>query len=452
MKKYLCFIAFLLTSSISFAKHTRKGEIDLVECIYTNVVADMQVEAIQLTDSSTIIFMKAHGVPGEKLYVRSSIYLEDLEQNRYFIKSSNGVTLDQGTSFPLNSTLEFSLVFGPFEGKEAIFDLLYPLAQSRRSFGFWGIHAKGLKYKAKKINDDYRLYDKNGTVKQGMATVRGKFNHLPSTNSVDSVKINYFALDGSNATSQNRKAGWVHVDETGSFETKLQVDGVAWAYLQTPHTSIPVMLYPDDTTMMDIDCSQYPICQTLYTSANGNDIYQHLMEADPIMFSPVYLKESWSECAILDDLVKMTTEARQDLHPFLSYIAYKYNLSQAEYHLMRLYLNTDIEYYHTMRLDRTVQNAGNAIIVKKADEVEVTNVDMDEVRRYLPFVSDIDLRDYSYCILPERKMHMLISNLPYVSTVFSLGGTRSLDSILREYFGEMLDSHWSAAIKYYNPM
>lgn len=446
MRKIIVLLLAIVTCTAYAEKSNKKGRIEPAVCEYAIGYDGMRVDSILLTDTATTLYFSIIGMPSLRTRVPCDYYLEDMNREYYKLISMKGLDEERYGTFPLNSKLEFSMSFEPARNGADVFDLLYN-DYFMRWRGIWGIHAKSKKLSMKKAKGTIAYPTEERATMVGPVTVKGHFKEAAKDMCPDSVRVQYVLLHEIDGERQN--LDWIMVDEDGNFETSFMVGGMAWVYLRTPDRSVPMMLYSDDTITVEIDNSNKQHWQISYSSLAGNDVFQHLMDADPLMTLSLYLEERWNELAILDQLAVSADKARREIKSLIAYLSYKHHLSATEHHLLDIYLNTLIDSYQANRTYSTVA-AQNYLLDMKGyyDGEEIEYPHMDVLPSLFYFLQKVDVNDYFYFALPEHQMRTIIATLPFVTYIHFTCDDDTILKLVSRYFGKPVSSSWLQELRH----
>lgn len=441
---------FVLYTSLDAKRKDTTPAIHNVDYVFASKLASINLKGVEQTDTTTNIYFSCKGVPGDIVGIPHLLYLDDMQHNIYRMLSSKNIVPGQSKTIPLSGEFEFMLSFEPLKDGMRVFDLL-SVSREKRSFAFWGVHAG--KYRVKTYIDKYSDYGNLKLVSSGETVIRGTFKSVDGSIIPDSVRVIHTLLD-ENAYRQKKRnnKGWSYVGDDGTFELSEPVDGVSWAYVDMPGNDIPIMLYPGDTIELKIDIT-LPFCyRTEYNSYRGYNELSHLMDADPRVTNPLYLTENYSDPAVPDVLIQKCKQARKDVDDLLSYLVKKYSLSDIEAHLLHLELYTDIDCYQTHRLTNTIDRLYRRDIERQINETGAISADyVKEVKAYLSYLKDINLRDMYNYVLPSKGEIINMSNLPFVFTLISCNKKDLVQGLIQQYFDTNIPSWWYHGLQYYYP-
>lgn len=139
MKKVLFVLsAVLYLAACSQKPHRGTIEAPLYEVRNTNTI---EVSRIDLTDSTTVLHIKARFRPHWWIKIVSSTFLADENGNQYPIVSADGIELDKEFWMPDSGEAQFTLTFPPMPAGVNSVDFIEGYEQG--AFRIWGIRLDG---------------------------------------------------------------------------------------------------------------------------------------------------------------------------------------------------------------------------------------------------------------------------------------------------------------------
>lgn len=443
MKLYrFLYLLLLILPSTACSKATQKYKKVPVQCVYSTLGPTIQVRSVEQTDTATNVFLSCYTVPSRTVYMPRDLYLVDMQQKYYRMLSTTAVVSGQAVKCPLNGELQYMISFERMGSISECFDML-SMSSDVQTYAFWGIHGKRIKYKRHK--DEYRNDKDSSWLSIGKVVVRGRFLNTGSSLLPDSFRLknNVARRELDEECMKSRK--WTHLSKDGRFEIQTVLDGVSWAYIDLPGYNLPVMLYPNDTIDLEIDNSLPGVYKTQYRSKKGNAMFTHLMQADPQLMNPLFLKEGEREPARLDELVSMWEAERKNLSDLHSYLVYKYQLSDVESHLLRLNLESEANKYYLRRLSKTVNVCHRHDTQDYVrEENSIPPFLLQEIRPYLSFLKRYNHNDYSWYLLPDKESIFCLNDFPLVEEVMSVIPDRKhlIRPMLEDFMGGKFPDFW----------
>lgn len=423
---FLC-ILFVFTSA------TAKN---VPEYVYKTCINEkIELLDVERTDSNTVLSFKCSGIPGEEWSLPSVIYLDDELQNKYNLRSSNGVKLGEPNKYPMSGDSFFSLEFEALPKHVKIFDLLTE-NHFHTHFGIWGIHVGKLKLQSP-IHNAHLLINDKPFAEPGSVTINVCIEDS-SVYNIRSIDLDYASIFNDTARTRfNNK-------EDGCFELTTAIDGASWTYIVfDKQKKIPVFLYPGDTVQVHVEHLYDIDRRTSYISSKSNDLMHSLMKADPMLID-WQLQNSIDSPQRLDSLYMRISSKMETLSDLHNYLVWKYQLSDKESHLLDLGLKEYVSFYLIRGLRKTFLNLYTIEDLYNMDPASVDSIVMnEEFKQNYSLLLNFSPKDYSFFALPDRTIVGYLKNLP-----LSLMRRQRENRMPSRYFliekllGESFDNAW----------
>lgn len=440
LMKYL----YALWASILFVLPAIAGKSN-AGVVYQSGYKHFSIAGVERNDTATIISLHCRMNPGDHfLLPKKNMYLDDERHNKYKLRYTINIVPGDTILCPYSGEYDFSMVFDPMPKGVRIFDLR-AADEWYSAFAFWGIHQDDrMIRKIKHVADDVHL--SAGDVCSPVSKPAVIKGHIKNYRSSDQEEILSLQVRTCHENSKPRNSNInlkERISENGYFEFVAPVANKSWTYIEGKKTKIPVLLIPDDTIMLEIENYQEFDMRTTYNSVNGNNTMANLMMADPKWVD-------WENARDRDasihpsDLFQDMEKRKETSGRLVDYLTWKYHLSQAESHLLRLQMHSFIYEVGISRLNRNLSDTysgGSTNYQGTAEDL----ASLAEVIDSYCFLKDIKTKDYSYFVLPSQ---YLLSHLSQILPIRLVRTSESRFKSLEQYLGQELDEEWRKRIDF----
>lgn len=408
-----------------------------VNIVYQSTYRYLSILDYETNDTATVVIIRCMLSPGKEFILKnSSLYLCDEQGRTYGLKRIEGLTQDNVVRCLYSGQKDFTLVFDPLAKNVEVFDLRAS-NEFYATFAFWGIHkGDGLKRRIKHVNDkNYRMTREEVAVVNGSAWIKGDVSNYSGLKQHDTLQV---CVRGQDEEDGRYRLHYYQatVAEDGSFEMKVPLEHMCWVYIESKASTIPVILYPNDTIDLTIDGRDDIDRKVTYSSRKGNDMMPNLMKAAANYTSWDFVSKRYdaiSPSTLQDEL----EQEKQAFETFSDYLAWKYKLTPKETHLLR------IAYYSLLYevCIASLSNAYNETFWREEDmEERIKYIDSEEVIEAHGFMRAIDTDDYSYLILPSQ--YLLLHLHRAIPVVSSMMTKDMYIEIIEKYIGRHLNEDW----------
>ncbi|MDR1003914.1 MAG: TlpA family protein disulfide reductase [Prevotellaceae bacterium] len=323
MKTPKWFTLLLLPALMACNSFNNRGLIENPQVLGTNTTS-IEVAMIELTDTATVLHIKAFYRPHNWIRIASSSFLRDNKGGMFAIREGDGITLDEEFWMPDSGEAAFNLIFQPIPADITSIDFSEG-DNVEGAYKIWGIQLTGkpiavtLPRGFQKPVADLAAPLPTVEQKAGKARIEGQIlNYTPDMTKEIGLTVNY---------PFRTVSLQVAVDDAGKFAT--EVDAFS------PH---PVMagehlcfIAPGETTTLLINPAEI---------ARRNS---HLHKDDPKIGEAVYfggylaaLSREIAENNLIDQLHGRLFNTQQEYNDFLLTIADK-NVTQFKEMLLKEY-------------------------------------------------------------------------------------------------------------------
>lgn len=399
MKK---FIIILLSTLILVVKIDGKNK-ETTSYVYSTAQERIRLISIERSDSATTLAFEYRGMPNERFFVPTDLFLDDSNHRRYKLIHAEGIVPGQSTLCPITESVKFSLVFEPLSRKETHFDLL-PLNKGLGWFAFWGIH---------KTSDSRVFVRKHRTFSIPIDSVLASFGKVYikaefTDKHPKEVRLKYSMIK----KNRNDQKAIPATYSDGEFESTLPIEGVSWSYLCADGHDIPVYLIPGDSIRISISDVGGIHMKVTYKSMRGKDLHSNLMYADPLYVNAARWVLPASEAIRPSTIETVYEKMRKEEGKLRDYLTWKYNLTEYEAHLLeRMMYSKQIDYlgHRLLASFQQVYPPTSFRYEKRSEIYEVLT--QPEFAEYLSFLRDIDMEDMGIFIAPYQKAVWVISDI-----------------------------------------
>lgn len=245
MKKCCFLICLSLLTCVGMQAQERVTERPMFAVWNTNA---LELEKIVQNDTATIIHTKAFFTPHYWIAINKNTYLIGNNGEKYQIKATEGIPLDEHYFMPDSGEKEFRMIFPPLP--DAVTEVDFSEEDVAGGWKIWGIQLRSHKAptltqpKIKAAAPDKNAGLPQPVFTQGKATLKGKvLGHRPGMNS----SYNFYPMGCINLTEQDVK---IEVADDGSFSTEVPVATVTPAVFYINDKNIQFFLAPGEETVV----------------------------------------------------------------------------------------------------------------------------------------------------------------------------------------------------------
>lgn len=212
----------------------------------------LEVERVTLTDTATVVDMKAYYTPNFWIQIAREAHLEADGQS-YAIRSADGITLSEKFWMPESGEATFRLIFEPLPKGTKRMDFIE--GEPDDYFKIWGIRLDDSRPKPTlppaQIPEMTTLEEP--VLKAGIATLKGRFLGY-RVGMAKKLMVWY-----PNFLTGNMEEYNVTIQNDGTFNVDIPLWHITEVYLLQAASSIPVYLQPGETSSIEINLPE--ICR-----------------------------------------------------------------------------------------------------------------------------------------------------------------------------------------------
>jgi thiol-disulfide isomerase/thioredoxin len=235
----------------------------------------LEIGKVVLSDTATVLYMKAFYPPGELIGIDSNSFLTDNLGKQYNILSTEGISMDEEFYMPESGEAEFAMIFPPVASNAVYVNFSESVGDEWNLWKIWGIQLTNKPLKAL-LPKGFKAaaIDKNAILppvefKAGKARLEGEIlNFCPGMSAGVAVWVAYPFKDSPRMT--------LPVDEKGKFSVEIDAFSVH-----------PVRLYWSD---YDVQCfiAAGETTSIIFNPAEKSRQNSRLLSDKPSLGEPVY--------------------------------------------------------------------------------------------------------------------------------------------------------------------
>ncbi|MDR0894702.1 MAG: TlpA family protein disulfide reductase [Prevotellaceae bacterium] len=237
----------VMTACNSF---NNRGLIDNPQVVGRSSDNSIEVEMVEVTDTATVLHIKAYYYPNQWIKIASSSFLRDNHGNMYAIVAGDGIELNEEFWMPESGEAAFNLIFQPIPSDVTSIDFSEG-DEVEGAFKVWGIQLTG-KPVTVELPKEYKqpVADPAAplpavTVKAGTAHLNGQIlNYVPDMGKEIELYI-YYPFTTASVT--------VAIDKEGKFATDVEAFSPHPVTVHSFAGSIQCFIAPDETTTVLIN-------------------------------------------------------------------------------------------------------------------------------------------------------------------------------------------------------
>ncbi|WP_294479271.1 TlpA disulfide reductase family protein [uncultured Bacteroides sp.] len=215
----------------------------------------IEVDKIVMSDTATMVYVKAYGQPKYWVKIATGSYLKDNDGTLYPVRRGVGITLDEEFWMPESGEAEFQLLFPPIP--ESVKSLDFSEGDFDGAYKIWGIQLDEKAFRKSPLPKEAVVHKINKKAElpvpefvYGKATLKGKIvgfkQDMPTTGQLhlsDPIRwLNY--------------AEEVTIEEDGTFQVQTDVITVTPATLAFPFAQIPCLLAPGKESTIIVNTAE----------------------------------------------------------------------------------------------------------------------------------------------------------------------------------------------------
>ncbi|MDR0961507.1 MAG: TlpA family protein disulfide reductase [Mediterranea sp.] len=327
------FTVLLLPALAACNSFSNRGLVEKPQVIGTNTTS-IEVEKVALSDTSTVLYIKAYYYPKMWIRIASSSFLLDNEGTSYPIRGGDGIEIDKEFWMPDSGEAQFSLLFPPISATATSVDFSEG-DDIQGAFKIWGIQLTGQPIPAPKLPKNYTAPTANTeaplpavTPKAGIAQFDGQIlNYVPDMGKEAELRIFY---------PFGTKSEKIAIDETGKFSAQLDAFSPHPMSVVALSTNYICFIAPGETTMLLINPTE--------TARRQSHVYNDAPKVSEEFYCGGYLaslSQEINEKKLLYQLTRRSYTTQQEYDDFMLAFADK-DVEQAKGVLQKLYNDKNV--------------------------------------------------------------------------------------------------------------
>ncbi len=306
-----------------------------IQTLYSNA-GILTIDKIVLTDTATVINFTAKGKINSWFLLAPSTYLSDEESKHYPVKGASGIKLGERSFIPKTGEMKFCLYFAPMSKKTKIFDFIE--GTDDNMFQIYGIHDKKTKVKIPVAKEGIEPSEVSEQMFcEGKSCIRGKIEGYSRDWSNPMIYTDFSGLGQGSVSPHAWRPNSAPIDKDGCFTVNLMLDHPIWSDLKVGNRRIPFYIRPGDTLDITIKDMYTNEMAVEYQSKHFNDSYENLLNHQNIPLIHYSWERLTQDGHNLDygHFLRMIDECTAENMRLCNYVAWKYNLSPWETHLLK---------------------------------------------------------------------------------------------------------------------
>lgn len=408
--------------------------------VFRSGYSDARITNIIRSDTATVVELQSVQYPGDEFWMPDvPLYLCDEHLRRFPLKYMQGISIGKNL-YPLSGVLDFSLTFEALPKESKVFDLLSAYNEAT-PFTFWGIHADGHRLGTFKRIPEGLCFRKEYVLDSSDVKVRGRIEDYVQGTRKDTFSFSITVVAHYDDRTRERRSE-ASVSAEGEFELDIPIENTTWAYIEGRGVIIPIFLTPGDTIDVSIKNLRAYNMEVGYTSSKGYDVMSRLMSADPRFFDYDLFYSGKSKVR-LSEINKEVSSRKKKRDEFCSYLAWKYQLTDFESHLLQLYMRSTVDVLYMSYVNKGVRETFMHERGSYSPKWLAELSGHPEIVQSYSFLQGINVKDYSYFVLPKQ---WLVGQLGQItSATFKLKREDRLRT-LEEYLKREFDEEWKKRI------
>ncbi len=367
MKKTFLLLCMLLTIAVTSAKDIKT--VVNPSIMISNAGTSLQFSKVIISDTATVIECHSKFRPKNWIRISKDSFLE-VDGKKYSIKRGIGINIGELFWLPESGEADFAVVFEPLPKNTKMFNF-----KEGENNGDWKIYGVSLTSKIDKIKlpdgfgDNIKSDDKMPApqFKNGTAKIRGYILGLPRGEKIEG-KISYNDLKGRNEVI-------IHLDDTGYFETSINILSSTLVYLAFENRSAFFIVFPDTESSI---CMNLPAMANPSKSKQKHYYFDGYMAAfnQDLMNSPLFFNIMKSYSDIENKIRNLDIDAS---------FKYLYEISNKNIEIIdKSKLTDDEKDYCKVRNVYTLVSVLYSIpYIIASNEVKAGNIKESEMRNYI---------------------------------------------------------------------
>ena len=405
-----------------------------VKYVYSNFPNEFEIVDVNHSDTTTSISFCCHMMPGEVLSLPSSYCMIDAKGKKYDLLRCEGVRLGERNTCSLSEKIDFSLVFPATDSDTDFLDVVSLTTSNSAPYSVWGICNNNSNTEfLYNVNKGRNEID-NTWFKKGHVLIKGKVIGNRTYDNIHRASVEAYPFTFG-ATGVYRSD--IAADKT--FEIDMTVEGPLWTNIELDHRcSVPVFLIPNDSLNLEIFIDDNNNVNVTRISQCNMPTMQGLMEIG-LNFTPweVYREVNSRKPS---EYYELAESCLSKYNTLATYLAWKYHLSRAESHLLRVSFNSLLFGCLINHFSSITHKLFPAKGMSSEKDSWKKWANSQELKRAYSFLRLADFSDLSYFVVPyflqELRSSDILSRLIHGESVQD--GFGRLENII----GQKIDIEW----------